>query len=453
MSRKLKFSIAAAFLGLSIFAMSEIAPVQAAFPASGSPFPACGGDATAQYCIQELAYTPINGVQRQINPSIFSGGALDPSGNREVNVVASLRRGFSGDSSSQMEEGVSASLSLNFYDPLGTTATGSTFTGLRDGLYKVVIRTGEFDPSSMMLIGDYDSYSVTQGRDGFFTIALTVRPIPWASVVQMNGDDSMFNACQASKWTTNCEANMAYKKYILATFNMMENAAMRTAARGSWVSTNASMVQTSESRTALEYNFTAQGPHYVPSGFDVTGLQQENGKYLNPAFFKMYVPYSMMAAAMSQVGGAVSAADVAAMMANPSNVLTGTIWEKNGTASPVEVPQTLTFNTSNPAGISVDFNLKHFSAPNPSLKMKAPAPKKTLAISKTSSFATLATLAKLTNTKTSKISAVVATSSKNICQVVKTSVKGLKAGSCKVTVTVTTAKGKKTSQTITLKVS
>jgi uncharacterized protein YjdB len=36
---------------------------------------------------------------------------------------------------------------------------------------------------------------------------------------------------------------------------------------------------------------------------------------------------------------------------------------------------------------------------------------------------------------------------------VKTSVKGLKAGSCKVTVTVTTAKGKKTSRTITLKVS
>ena len=90
---------------------------------------------------------------------------------------------------------------------------------------------------------------------------------------------------------------------------------------------------------------------------------------------------------------------------------------------------------------------------NPSLKIKAPAAKKTLAIAKTSSFTALATLAKLTKAKTSKVSAVVAPSSKKICQVVKTAVKGLKAGSCKVTVTVTTAKGKKTSRTITLKVS
>jgi hypothetical protein len=190
----------------------------------------------------------------------------------------------------------------------------------------------------------------------------------------------------------------------------------------------------------------------VPADFGVTGLAQENGKSLNPAFFKMYVPFAMMAVSMSQAGGAVSAADVATLMANPSSVLTGTIFEKTGTAAAVEVPQILTFAPVS-GGVIVDFNLKHFSAPNPSLKIKAPAAKKTLAIAKTSSFTALATLANLTKAKTSKVSAVVAPSSKRVCQVVKTSVKGLKAGSCKVTVTITTAKGKKTSQTITLKVS
>ena len=451
-NRTLKFSLVATFLATSVFAMSNVASVSAAYPASGANFPSCGTDATAEYCIQQFAFTPTGGVLREVTPSNFALGNLDSAGNKEVNVVAKLSAGYAGTSSTPEQDGVLASLSLNFYDPLSTTLSSSTNTGLRDGLYTVVIRTGDFDPSSMMLIGAYDSYSVVKGADGFFTITLTARPIPWAAVVQMNGNDSVFQACKASQWTTNCEANMANQRYILATFNMMDTAVMREAARGSWISTSASTIQVAASTSSLQYNFTVEGPHYVPADFGVAGLAQENGKSLNPAFFKMYVPFAMMAVSMSQAGGAVSAADVATLMANPSSVLTGTIFEKTGTAAAVEVPQVLTFASAS-GGVVVDFNLKHFSAPNPSLKIKAPAAKKTLAISKTSSFTTLTTLAKLTKAKTSKVSAVVAASSKNICQVVKNSVKGLKAGSCKVTVTVTTAKGKKTSQTITLKVS
>ena len=432
--------------------MSNVASVSAAYPASGANFPSCGTDATAEYCIQQFAFTPTGGVLREVTPSNFALGNLDSAGNKEVNVVAKLSAGYAGTSSTPEQDGVLASLSLNFYDPLSTTLSSTTNTGLRDGLYTVVIRTGDFDPSSMMLIGAYDSYTVVKGADGFFTITLTARPIPWAAVVQMNGNDSVFQACKASQWTTNCEANMANQRYILATFNMMDTAVMREAARGSWISTSASTIQVAASTSSLQYNFTVEGPHYVPADFGVAGLAQENGKSLNPAFFKMYVPFAMMAVSMSQAGGAVSAADVATMMANPSSVLTGTIFEKTGTAAAVEVPQVLTFAAAS-GGVVVDFNLKHFSAPNPSLKIKAPAAKKTLAISKTSSFTTLTTLAKLTKAKTSKVSAVVAPSSRKVCQVVKNSVKGLKAGSCKVTVTVTTAKGKKTSQTITLKVS
>ena len=463
MSRFLKSVISGVVLATSTFAMSNVSPVHA-YPASGANFPTCGSDTAAEYCIERFAFTPTGGVLREVTPSNFALGNLDSEGNREVNVVATLSAGYAGTSSTPMQDGVLASLSLNFYDPLSTTLSASTNTGLRDGLYTVVIRTGDFDPSSMMLIGAYDSYTVVKGADGFFTVTLTARPIPWAAVVNLNGDDSVFQACKASQWTSNCEANMANQSYILATFNMMDTAVMREAARGSWVSTSASTIQVAASTSSLQYNFTVEGPHYVPADFGVTGLAQENGKSLNPAFFKMYVPFAMMAASMSQAGGAVSAADVATMMANPSSVLTGTIFEKTSAAAAVEVSQILTFASAS-GGVVVDFNLKHFSAPNPSLKLKVPAvlivvPKPTVTTKKTAAAKSIADYAKLTVTKTSTVSLKVSAASKKYCTVISTKVKGvttmklkgLKKGTCKVTVIVTPKKGAAKRATVSLNI-
>ena len=466
MSRFSKCVISGVVLAASVSVSTIGASVQAASPAGQTNFPVCAS-ASDEFCIEQFAFTPSGGVLREVTPSNFALGNLDSAGNKEVNVVATLSAGYAGLSSTPMQDGVLASLSLNFYDPLSTTLSTSTNSGLRDGLYKVVIRTGDFDPSSMMLIGAYDSYTVVKGADGFFTVTLTTRPIPWAAVVQLNGDDSVFQACKASQWTTNCEANMANQRYILATFNMMNTAVMREAARGSWVSTSASTIQIAASTSSLQYNFTVEGPHYVPADFGVTGLAQENGKSLNPAFFKMYVPFTMMAASMSQAGGAVSAADVATMMANPSSVLTGTIFEKTGTAAAVEVPQVLTFASAS-GGVVVDFNLKHFSAPNPRLKLNVPtsgttttttggtttlvtAPK--LSKSKSATAKSIAAFAKLKVLSTSKVSLKVVASSAKFCKVSGSSLKGLKVGSCKVTVTVTPKKGRASSKTVTLKIS
>ena len=469
MSRFVKSVISGVVLATSTFAMSNVSPVHA-YPASGANFPSCGSDTAAEYCIERFAFTPTGGVLREVTPSDIPEANLDSEGKREVNVVATLSAGYAGTSSTPMQDGVLASLSLNFYDPLSTTPATLTKTGLRDGLYTVVIRTGDFDPSSMMLIGEYDSYTVVKGADGFFTVTLTARPIPWAAVVQLNNDDSALQACKTSQWTTNCEANMANQNYILATFNMMNTAVMREAARGSWVSTSASTIQVAASTSSLQYKFTVEGPHYVPADFGVAGLAQENGKSLNPAFFKMYVPFTMMAASMSLAGGAVSAADVATMMANPSSVLTGTIFEKTGTAAAVEVPQTLTFASAS-AGVVVDFNLKHFSAPNPSLKLKVPAAftattvkavsKPTVTTKKTATAKSFADYAKLTVAKTSTVSLKVSTASKRYCAVVSTKVKGvttmklkgLKKGTCKVTVTVTPKKGTAKRATVSIKIS
>ena len=65
---------------------------------------------------------------------------------------------------------------------------------------------------------------------------------------------------------------------------------------------------------------------------------------------------------------------------------------------------------------------------------------------------TIAAVAKLSGPSSSKISLEVLPISTRYCKVSGTTLKGLKAGSCKVTVTVTPKKGRATSKTVTLKV-
>jgi DNA-binding beta-propeller fold protein YncE len=77
-------------------------------------------------------------------------------------------------------------------------------------------------------------------------------------------------------------------------------------------------------------------------------------------------------------------------------------------------------------------------------------PKVTL--TKTATAKSIATYAKLSVLSTSKVSLQVVASSAKSCKVTGTTLKGLKAGTCKVTVTVTPKKGRATSKTVTLKV-
>jgi hypothetical protein len=71
---------------------------------------------------------------------------------------------------------------------------------------------------------------------------------------------------------------------------------------------------------------------------------------------------------------------------------------------------------------------------------------------KSASAKSIAVFAKLKVLSTSKVSLKVVRSSMKYCKVLGTTLKGFKAGSCKVTVTVTPKKGRATSKTVTLKV-
>lgn len=76
----------------------------------------------------------------------------------------------------------------------------------------------------------------------------------------------------------------------------------------------------------------------------------------------------------------------------------------------------------------------------------------TVKLSKAASAKSIAAFAKLKVLSTSKVKLKVVASSSRFCRVSGTTLKGLKAGSCKVTVTVTPKKGKAISKTVTLKV-
>ena len=75
-----------------------------------------------------------------------------------------------------------------------------------------------------------------------------------------------------------------------------------------------------------------------------------------------------------------------------------------------------------------------------------------LTTSKSATAKSIATYAKLAVLSTSKVSLKVVSSYAKYCKVFGTTLKGLKAGSCKVTVTVTPKKGNAASKTVTLKV-
>jgi hypothetical protein len=71
---------------------------------------------------------------------------------------------------------------------------------------------------------------------------------------------------------------------------------------------------------------------------------------------------------------------------------------------------------------------------------------------KTASKTTLLALAKIKVPAGAKYAIKVAGASSKFCKVSGSGVKALKAGSCKVTVTVTPKKGKATAKTVTLKI-
>ena len=346
-----------------------------------------------------------------------------------LSVIMPPGQPYTGPSGSTAMGGMFPSLSINYTYIPGEQGAGTTHDGLPDGSYRTVVRTGDYDPSYLFLSGKFDAYTVTKGSDGYFTVDLTARPTPVAKVVNLSDqygkiDESPINNCNTGNWLTTCEPNQAYRRYLLSSFSMVSDASQRDVLRGTWISTNASMFSLGKvDFVSGAFDVTAKGPHYVPTDFGIPGLTTENGREVNSAFFEMYVTLPTIAKMFSQLTGKEVTVDMAKQaLANPSKIFEGTIDEATAGQVSKKVQQ-LTM-TLGDAGLRVNFNLTHFSAPNPSLKIQSASAQQTLTVLLSSSAASTGTPATGTTPA--------ATSTAPTGNYVKTVVSGVKA-----TVTVT----------------
>ena len=291
---------------------------------------------------------------------------------------------YSGPSGSAGQAGLFPALSVNYQYIPGTSwntpTRPPTVDGIPEGTYRSVVRVGDYDPSFMFLTGKYDAYSVTKGADGYFTVDVTSRPAATASAVVLNGSRAALDACEAGNWVTNCESNMATRRTNFFSLMMSADATQRDLLRGTWVSTNASVFSLGRiDLVAGVFDVTAKGPHYVPTDFGISGLTQENGRELAPAFFEMSLTYQAIAKMLTQVAGKEVSVDLAKqVLADPTKFFEGTIDE--ATAGQVtEKLQQLTMSLGD-TGLRVNFNLTHFSAPNPTLRVRSASALQTLSV-------------------------------------------------------------------------
>jgi hypothetical protein len=144
-----------------------------------------------------------------------------------------------------------------------------------------------------------------------------------------------------------------------------------------WVASNASVLQMQTMDLATgTIGASAKGPHFVPDSFGDTTLVREGDRYLNPAYFEMGISLSLVASALSLITRETVTADqVKEFASNPaarSSMVEGKIKEiPDGASVPVDKTQAVTVSATD-TSLRINFNLTHYSAPNPTVVLKKP---------------------------------------------------------------------------------
>lgn len=332
----------------------------------------------------------------------------------------------------------------------------ATINGIRAGTYRLVIRTGDFDPSWLQIKGEMVEYEVTERDDGTFLMNLVARPLPITTAACCVGPEyDFYLTCIHSNW--HCTATTATRRYLGGFVSSYAGPRLWPTAdemRGTWTAGNAA--QGGQSILSAYPNgptFVAQmvNPHFVPDDFGLDGLTVEEGRGVFPAYYETFFTYRNIATNMGALlGREVSPEEAQVFAQRPGNLFHGTIevWN-DGKMS--EVPQELTV-TPTETGVRVNFNLEHYSAPNPKVLLLNPLRSlKRLANGTTINVLRGATRGRTYTWKTllapSAGSRVTRLTSGNrrICSVSKSAVRMLRPGRCILRTSV--VKGKRTSTT------
>ena len=412
--------VVAMSLSLVTFTQSEV-KVSAAIHHGG--WPSCTTDAQVE-CVESLSYTTASGTFTATDP----GGEL-PASAPMVQRTHPYVRVIPVSPSDP-----SATLNFILLNPQSAEIAPNVRAGLEDGTYSFVIRLGAYDPTQTGLSADPVSVTTAQRQDGTFTLSVVAKPKPRVMVMSVASD----TACKANEWS--CEGELGIVRNISGFVFQNLIPANRPLFRGMWIATNAS-VFSAPIVSILERKVSAKvaGPHTVPPGFPTTDLKIENGKGVNPAFYKFYLPYSVLEAMLSMAPAEIRNRVTPEMV---KAVITEAGAQKNQ-------PVTL---VSDEKGMTVDLGITHYSAPNPEVTFNSPAPivapnqsltplpaARTFAKGKKYAMSSLVSVP--VGHRISKI--VISASSRSVCSVLGTRVEMKKKGTCSFTVTTTKKAAKK----------
>lgn len=159
--------------------------------------------------------------------------------------------------------------------------------------------------------------------------------------------------------------------------------------------------------TSVKFNFEARGPHFQ------LGTSPADGR-LVPARIRMFLPGRYLAS----LGYSVDTFDSSALKVTTSD-------------GQVAIPSV----AARGDGVVVDFGIKHYSAPDPTLEI-AKRGSGVLKIGKTLSTTSLVRQAQLTRPRGSRVVIAVDRKSTLVCSVSSKGVRGVRPGTCRVKVTV-----------------
>ena len=439
------------------------------YPPDVANWPDCENTAD-QYCIELLARTAPDGAQE-----VFVDAVPDTPQLFEEHPNPFIRFAFNGSTNLYGKKVTQISFDIDTSEAgmLGA----NTRTWIPSGDYKVVVRTGKFKPHSMTIkakpIAD-KTFVVTQDESGNHKLEINAQAAPFVTLM----DSERWQSCRASNWGSNCEADTAFVNrfsgILLATppnyvDEMISNVSPDLAlSQGMWFASNTIVLDAKPEMNLVEKSFSlpTYGPHYVPRDFPTDGLVEENGRHLNPAFFVVHIPNSL--------SSFVANFTMSELAEKLPGIIRATIKDENGQ----EVPHAHV-TTMQQSGAKVAVSITHFSAPNPKVYMGTPLslqasttsttttsstsvapanqvknPSKPLSMRVKKSLSQGAVLKNLSMSKrkTSTVKMVVASASKRVCKIQGSKVVAMKAGNCKISVTVTTKGAPQKKKSLTIKV-
>jgi len=408
------------------------------YPALNASFPSCT-TTDQEFCVESLSFTPDGGTPTQVTEPATSSQSDTSKPYLNAGFFFSA---YTGPSTNADGTGLLPTMNANLFNNSGFPRSAAIRDGLAEGTYTYRLRTGDFDPTYVVIQGDWINHTVEKGADGYFTLEVTARPLTFLSV------SSNIGKCLASNWKTDCEGETATRRWLGGAFVMHGNAQTRDVSRGTAISTTASYIRPSAPAAngpEAKQRLTVAGPHFVPDGFLTSG-KTENGRYLNPAVYKMYLPYAATVRSLALANITTTEDGIKKYLADPKNsIYSGTIVNEAG----ITVKKGLTV-TAMEKGVLVNFNLDTFSAPNPTLYMSNPDRVRTTATSGAAISPLRAVKKGQKVSRTTLLGAspgtkIGTTTSKSpkVCSIAGSTVRALKAGTCNLSVTISTMSGGK----------